>query len=291
MSRIKRRAEKDIKYMFEQIDQVDVDAIKLDGVTMRLGNKVLRLVVDSESPSDVEDQIKEEYRQKLAIQLNTIKDNINNKVSEMSEFVNTLRREYELKERTLQKRLDGVTAMPDLNENHMYSGLSICKGNYPGEIFWLVQGIYWPKYVDRRAIEPNYTKKMMSHIIICIQTKKDKITSVSTRKPLGFDFFQHYHQANPDCWGKWSPPRRFNNDPNEIIRIAQEVQVVLENINTGSIAKNNPRGLPRRDTLMRHILPEGEGVQNMKNLRQNVRRLGAETTGISIDEDSFWTSD
>ena len=78
MSRIKRRAEKDIKYMFEQIDQVDVDAVKLDGVTMRLGNKIVRLVVDSESPSDVEDQIKEEYRQKLAIQLNTIKDNTDN---------------------------------------------------------------------------------------------------------------------------------------------------------------------------------------------------------------------
>ncbi|MHC4237532.1 MAG: hypothetical protein ACYSSM_04660 [Planctomycetota bacterium] len=291
MSRLKRRADKDIRYMFEQIDSVDVDAIKLEGVTMRLGNKVVRLVVDKESHSDVEEQIKEEYREKLAVQLQTIKDNINNKVSEMSEFVNTLRREYELKERTLQKRLDNTTAMPDLNEEHMYNGLSICKGNYAGELYWLVQGIYWPKYVDRRAIEPNYTKKMMSHIIICIQTKKDKIVSVSTRKPLGFDFFQHYHQANPDCWGKWSAPRGFKNDPNEIIRIAQEVQVVLENINTGSIAKNNPRGLPRRDTLMRHLLPEGEGVAYMKNLRQNVRRLGAETSGININENDFWQTD
>jgi hypothetical protein len=209
----------------------------------------------------------------------------------MSEFVNTLRREYERKEKELQKRLDTMTPMPDLSTQHMYDGLSICQGDYPSEINWLVQGIYWPKYVDRRAIEPNYTKKMMSHIIICIVTKKDRITSVSTRKPLGFDFFQHYHQANPDCWGEWKYPTKFNNDPYEIIRIAQEAQVVLENINTGSVAKRNPRGLPRKDTLMRHLLPDGEGVQHMKNLRQNIRRLGANVGGISINEDNFWSSE
>ena len=194
--RLKRRAEKDIKYMFDQIDSVDVDAIRLDGVTMRLGDRVVRLVVDTDAPSDAGEQVKEEYRQKLAIQLQTIKDNINNKVSEMSEFVNTLRREYESKERELQNRLDTMTAMPDMNAQHLHKGLSICKGDYPGEIHWLVQGVYWPKYVNRRAIEPNYTKKMMSHIIICITTKRNKITGVSTRKPLGFDYFQHYHQSD-----------------------------------------------------------------------------------------------
>ncbi len=292
-SRLRQRAERDIKYMFEQLDKIDVDAIELDGVTLRLGNRILRLAIDEDSPLEAEDQIREEFREKIASKLTVIKQNINDKVEEMSNFVNTLRSDYERKEIELQRRLDTVVAMPDMGHDDLYSGLSVARGSYSNEVYWLVQGIYWPKYVDRRAIEHNYTKKMISHIIICVVTKGDKITGVSTRKPLGFDYFQHYHQSNPDCWGDWSYPRNLKgkNHAQEIIRIAQEAQIVLENINTGSVATRNPRGLPRKDTLLRHLLPEGEGVGQMRNLRQDSRRIGVKPGGIQINEDNFWSSE
>ena len=290
MSRLQRRAERDIKYMFEQLESIDVNAIKTEGVTMRIGDRILRLVVDEESPPAIEDQVREEFREKLAEKLQLIKENINTKVSEMSEFVNALRREYEVKERDLERKMSNIEAMPpDMTLTHAYKGLSICKGEYRNELYYLVQGLYWPKYVDRRAIEPLYTKKMISHIVILFRTEGNTIKEVSTRKPIGFDYFDHYHQAKPDCWGKWHYPKKFRGC-DDIIKIAQEAQIVLENVNIGSIANRNPRGLPRKDTLVRHLLTEGEGIDRMKDLRQDTRRLGAETEGIQVDESNFWTT-
>ena len=103
--RLRQRADRDIKYMFEQLDNIDVDAVKLDGVTLRLGNRILKLVVDEDSPAEVEDQVREEFREKIASKLTVIKQNINDKVEEMSNFVNTLRSDYERKEMEIQKRL------------------------------------------------------------------------------------------------------------------------------------------------------------------------------------------
>jgi RimJ/RimL family protein N-acetyltransferase len=276
--------------MFEQLDNIDVDAVKLDGVTLRMGNRILKLVVDEDSPAEVEDQVREEFREKIASKLTVIKQNINDKVEEMSNFVNTLRNDYERKEIEIQKRLDNVIAMPDMRHDDIYSGLSVARGSYSNEYYWLVQGIYWPKYVDGRAIEHNYTKKMISHIIVCVITKGDKITGVSTRKPIGFDYFQHYHQSNPDCWGHWRYNKnlRGKNHAQEVLRIAQECQIVLESINTGSIATRNPRGLPRKDTLLRHLLPEGQGVDQMRNLRQDSRRIGVKPSGIEVDTAEIW---
>ena len=290
MSKMKRRSERDINYMFEQLESIDVDAIKTNGVTMRIGDRILRLVADEESPPEMEAQVREEFRGKLAEKLQLIKENINAKVSEMSEFVNTLRREYETKERELQKKIDNIQAMPpDMNYRHAYKGLSICKGETRNEMYYMVHGLYWPKYVDNRAIDPIYTKKMISHIIILFRTEGNRIKEVTTRKPLGLDYFDHYHQAKPDCWGKWKYPTKFSGC-DDIIKIAQEAQIVLENVNTGSVANRNPRGLPRKDTLTRHLLPEGEGTARMKNLRTDTRRIGATNSGIQVDEDSFWTA-
>lgn len=288
--RLRRKAERDIKYMFEQLDSVDVDAIRTDGVTMRIGDKILRLVVDEDSPPVIEEQVREEFRNKLAEKLQLIKENINAKISEMSEFVNTLRREYESKERELQKRIDSVQAFPpEMNYNYLRQGLSVCKGDYRNEVYYIVNGLYWPKYVDRQAIEPSYTKKMISHIVLLFRTEGNKIKELSTRKPFGLDYFAHYHQAKPDCWGKWKYPTTFSSC-DDIIKIAQEAQIVLENINVGSIANRTPRGLPRKETLMRHLLPEGEGTTKMKNLRQETRRLGARKEGIEINEENFWSA-
>lgn len=276
--------------MFEQLESIDVDKIQMEGVTLRIGGRALKLVYQEDIPTNIEEEAREEFREKLAVKLQLIKANINNKVSEMSEFVNALRRDYEVKEKELQKRIDNIQAMPpDMNYKHAYQGLSICKGETRNEIYYMVDGLYWPKYVDRQAIDPIYTKKMISHIVILFRTEGNRIKECSTRKPIGFDYFDHYHQAKPDCWGKWRFPRTFNSC-DEIIRIAQEAQIVLENINLGSVANRNPRGLPRKDTLVRHLLSDGRGTEKMKDLRQDTRRIGAETEGIQVNEDNFWTA-
>lgn len=289
-TRMREKIDRSSKRMIETIDSINVDSIQLDGVTMRVGNKVVRLVVDESSPLEIEEQIRNEYKEKLTSKLLTIKERINIELDEMSKFVTSLKNEYLKKEAEITRRLSDSILMPNITEDHMKRGLSVCRGRSGGEINWLVQGIYWPRFFNRRAIEPNYTKKMMSHIIILIKTKGDNIVGVSTRRPLGMDYFQHYHQSNPDCWGQWKYPRKFDGNPDTIIKIAQEAQIVLENINQGSIAKDNPRGLPRKTTLMRHLLPDGEGVDDMKNLRQDVRRMGIRRPNDAIDENTFWSS-
>jgi hypothetical protein len=287
--RLQRKAERDINYMFEQLESIDVDNIHADGVTLRLGNRILKLVHQEDIPTNIEDEVREEFRAKLAEKLEVIKRNINDKVYQMSEFVNTLRREYESKEAVLERKLRETYMMPEITHRHAQSGLSVVRGSRPNQFIWIYQGFYWPKFVDRRAIEPAYVKKMMSNILIVVKTKDSYVTDVTTRKLQDFEYFQHYHQSNPDCWGKWHWKETWRT-PDDIIAIAQEAQVVLENINTGSIANRTPRGLPRQETLLRHLLPEGEGVSRLKDLRASVRRTGVRAEGTRVDEGAFWTT-
>lgn len=282
---LKKRAEKDVEYMFSQLDGVDVDAIKTEGVTVRVGNKLMKLELVSEDPLSVEDEIRKEFREKLTSQLQKIKERINTKITEMSEFVSTIKREYERKEKDLQERLNKSQPMPDVNYTLASKGLSVAKGNYKDEIIWLVQGIYWPKYVDYVPIESRYSKKMLSSVVFMIETTRDKIMRVSTRKPLGLDYFSHYHQSSPDCWGNWKHAAKWKK-PEDIIQVAREAEVVLENVNTGSIATNSPRGLPRKATLMRHLLPDKDkqAEDRMGTLSQANRRAGI-TPGMRENSD------
>lgn len=289
-SRLKRRAERDVKYMFAQLDSIDANKIQLDGVTLRIGNKVMKLVHQEDIPGTTEEEVREEFRVKLAEKLEIIKKNINDKIYQMSDFVNTLRREYESKEAALERKMRDSHIMPEISRQHAERGLSVVRGNRANEYVWIYQGFYWPKTVNKQAIEPAYVKKMMSNILIVVKTKGKFITDVTTRKLQDFEFFQHYHQANPDCWGKWHWPEVWDGTADMMIHVAQEAQIVLENINTGSIENRTPRGLPRQETLMRHLLPEGEGIQGMKNLRAAVRRTGVRNEGVEVDEGAFWTT-
>jgi hypothetical protein len=285
---MEERAKKDIEEMWSMLDGIKSDDIELDGLTVRAGNKVLKLEVVSEEPLDIEEEIRKEYRDKLIEKLNIIKKHINDKINSMSDFVSRIRFEYERKEEELTRKLHEAKLMPDVSVEDAKKGLSVVKGTGQDEYIWLVQGIYWPKTLDQEYIDPKYQKKMITPIVVLIETKGKKVQRVSTRQPIGLGYFQHYHQSNPDCWGRWKYPRNWET-PIDIINIAQEAQIVLENINSGSLAERRPRGLPRYNTVCRHLTGEKKAPDNKVNLRREEKRVGVEENS-NIDESDFWTS-
>lgn len=285
MNDIKKRAETEIKEVFGLLDSVDTDTLKSDGMTIRSGNRLLKLEVISESPILIEEEIRNELKEKLHERIKLIREKVNKKITEMSDFVQRIKSEYDRKETDLKEQLASATPMPNVTITHARKGLSVIKGNGPDRLTWLVQGIYWPKYLDKKPLKKTFSKKLLSSVIYMIETKGDKILEVSTRKPIGLEFFQHYHQSNPDCWGNWLPKRGWNT-PDDIIKCAREAEAVLENINTGSIAKANPVGMPRRDTVLRHVTSD-EKNDKLGILNQQTRRSGI-TTDIRQNEEDIW---
>jgi len=280
------RAERDKQIMFDCLDTADIDNIRSDGLTIRVGEKILKLEVQSEQSIPGIEELKDEIRKKLNIQQANIKKKINDKIQEITEYHHQIKIEYKRKERELKDILAKSSPMPDVFERDAQKGLSVIKGDGKGALVWLVQGVYWPKTYDHVKIEPKFSKKMISPVVFMIHTTNNNITSVSTRKAIGLDYFAHYHQSRPDCWGKWKHPYIFEK-PIDIINIARQAEAVLENINSGSIAESNPRGLPRQNTVKRHLLPK-EKNQDMGDLNQLTKRSGISESMRSQD-DEVWS--
>jgi hypothetical protein len=281
---IKKEAEKNITDIFNILNEVDLDAIKSEGISLRAGNKIFKLEVSLDQDLAIEDEIRNELKAKLSDRIKIIREKVNEKITEVSNFVNTIKIEYDRKEKDLKEQLKNATPMPNVNISHAKNGLSVVKGKDRNTLQWLVQGIFWPKYMDKKPLDKKFSKKLLSNVIFLIKTNGDKIVSVETRQPIGLNLFQHYHQQlSGDCWGNWNPIRKWNS-PNDIIKCAREAEAVLENINTASIAINNPRGMPRRDTVSRHIINPAE-ENKLGILNQATKRSGI-TENIR-DNDSF----
>ena len=249
LTKLKREA---LSKMFADINSVDVDAIKNSGITIRAGNKLVKLEVVSEEPIEIEDEIREEFRIRLREKLQEIKNRLNQKVTEIVETTSRIRIEAERKEQELKRQLQRAHPMPDVFQEHAARGISCVKGQSRDEIIWFVTGIYWPKFYDGQRIDPKYSKKLLTQIIFQIRTSGNRIHEVSTRQLIGLQYFDHYHQQSPDCWGHWTPPSRWST-PDDLIKVARDAEAVLENVNPHSIANRSPRGLPRKNTLARHM--------------------------------------
>lgn len=276
---------KKLAEMLRDIEGVSVDDINLNGFTIRNGNKILKLEVTGIEDVTMDQEIREEFRLKLGEKLASIKDRLNQKITEVVQYTTQIRMEAERKERELEEKLRRAHPMPDVFMDQAKKGLSVVKGSSRNELIWLVQGIYWPKTIDNKPIEPKYSKKLLTNITFMIKTQGDVIKKVSTRQPIGLEYFEHYHQQRPDCWGKWHPQNRFNT-PDDIIRIAREAEAVLENVNSNSLARRDPRGLPRFSTLKRHLIPSKKVKPTEDSmLSQATRRSGISTEMRSADED------
>lgn len=291
------RQVEDIKDSMEQtLDGVglDVEEVKSEGMTIRIGGKVVKLQV-TEEISLPEDEIRAEYSAKLTEKLQRIKEVLNEKMSEMTYMVEQNRQDFEEKERELQARLASSNIMPDISYDHAKQGLSVVKQHSRHEgadvLTWLFQGVYWPKYVDGNPIDPKYAKRMISPVTLEIVTKKDRIQKVTVRKTIGLAKFEHYHSMDSqnDCWGQWSIPSSWST-PDDILSIARAALAVLENVNTGSPGNRSPSGLPRLNTLEQHVL-RGEEA---RNVTYNTSRAD-ERAGISEQTDrgesrSVWST-
>lgn len=277
------KAKKDIEEIMNIMDGINLDDIKTNGFSIRCGNKVLHLkMVSEKSLEDVENELRNEFAKKLTDKINIIKTNISNKINEMTEFVHRIKVEYVKKEKDLNDKLNNTSMMPDISyHKHAVRGISVVKSDEMDGLVWLIRGIYWPKYVDGVKIEPKFSKKMISPIIITIWTKRDKITTVSTHEPIGLNYFDHYHQSKPDCWGSWSYDRKWKT-ADDIIKIAEKAQAVLENINTLSVVSHNPRSLPRLATVNRYLIKDNK-IDDIKNISNNLKRVGIRDDNLTSD--------
>jgi hypothetical protein len=260
------------KDIFKELKAADVDSSLLNEITMRIGGSLVKLVKVSDNPIDFEREIRNEYKEKLSEKLTKIGEIINQKMAEAMSIINAQKGEYERKEMILQDKLDKAVPMPEITYSHAKQGISVTRGPNRGDLAWHIRAVYWPKFVDRVSIDTRHVKKMVTPVVIVILTNGNKITSVTTRKMSDLSYFSHYHQASPDCWGSWRPPVTWTNTQ-DILNVARDVEAVLENINSSSVATNGPRGLPRLSTLQRNLVEIGDRP-DVSSLASDMGRTG-----------------
>ena len=255
--------------------------INLENITLRIGGHVCRLEkVEDIDISDNLTDIKNEYKQKVNERLSEVSTFVNEKMIEYKRAIDSIKSEYRRKENEVDERLKTLVSMPDVSLDHATKGLSISKGSSgAGSISWYVRRMFNPKFVDGKPLKETIVKKMITPIIIQIDTTGSRITRVSTRKFMDLRYFDHYHQSGPDCWGNWKHPVTWET-PDDIIAVADEAISVLENVNSMSLAMRAPAGLPRFTTLRRNIV-DGE-VSNVDS--RIAPRIGA------TDELDVWGS-
>lgn len=283
-------AEKKMKDVVESTDKVmsklTIDDIQSQGLTLRIGGRVVKFEM-TEEVSLPEEEIRKEYAAKLSEKLQSIKSVLNEKMSEMAYMADEARRDYEKKEKQLNDKLKAAKPMPDISFDHAKAGLSVVKGGGAGELFWMYQGIYWPKFVDGKPILPAYVKKMITPITLVISTKDSKVVSVTTRKTIGLAKFDHYHNTGSgDCWGSWNPKPTWST-PDDILSICREAMAVLENINGQSLAKRNPTGLPTYATVLKN---SGTATTTTTTLNKVDERIGVTDETSRDTVGGSWTT-
>jgi hypothetical protein len=274
--------------MNKTLNEFSIDNIKSETVMLKIGSKMFNLTPLADTSVDsMEASIKEEYKTKIEKQLVKIRDRINEEKQESIETVKSFISEYDRKEKKLKELLAKSSPMPDVLWEHAVRGLSIVKGDSADSLVWLIRRVYNPKFVDRKPIDPIYVKKMITNIYIMINTTGNKITRVSTRYIKSLEYFSHYHQVRPDCWGSWAPPATWTT-PEDILSIADKAEAVLENINTMSIGNRAPALLPRLRTLTSHVLRNTTPTQTASPVTINaVNRREGLSTLESADQDAW----
>jgi len=285
----------DIKESMDNVmDNINIDDIKSEGMTVRIGGRVVKLEITEETILP-EDEIRAEYSRKLTEKLQTIKSVLNEKMSEMAYMVEQNKQDYEEKERELQQRLTDSNLMPDITYEQAKNGLSVVKGSVdrddePDTLTWLYQGVYWPKFVDGRPIEPKYAKRLISPVTIEIITVSNRITSVIVRKTIGLEKFEHYHSMghNSDCWGEWKHRSHWTSS-NDILDVARESIAVLDNVNSRSPGNQSPNGLPRLATLQQHLL-DREAARDVEYTVSRADERSGITTRPEVASGGVWST-
>lgn len=285
--------------MLIDLESISVDNIKGEGVILSFGGKSFKFkdleVIENES---IEDRLRKEFKTKLNDQQQKIRDKINAKINQLLQMHQQKQQELDRKEEIMKKKYSQAAMMPDINEVHLMKGLTVVKGGSNDELTWVYRSVYNPRFLVfydrtsytrenkkyRKPIPSRLVNKMKQNILLLIKTKGKQVLSVSTKtlsstNNRSLPNFSHYHQTgNGDCWGQW----RFNKEwdtPDDILKIANEAEGVLETINHGSIASRNPTGLPRITTLL-------NAVQDVNEVAPSTVELPEGSTEI----DDVWQS-
>jgi len=263
-----------------------VKETKLKDITIRVGSKILKYELVSNTEYDMDKEIRDEYNKILSDKMKEIRNVINTKFNDTLRSLQMTKDEFTRKEQLLLDKLKKAAPMPEVTMEHARRGLSIIKGDRPGEIIWFVRRTYWPKTIDGVKLAHAFIEKYITPIYVMIITNEHKVMGVSTRKLGGLELFQHYHQSNPDCWGRWKYASTWK-EPNDLIKIADEAEAVLENINTMSIAKHEPLGLPKLSVLQKHLRKEVEKKEKDEQVSvvipNQLSRLG------TVGAEDVWT--
>jgi hypothetical protein len=270
--------------VLNKLNSVDIDDLKVDGFQVRSGSKILKFTVQEEIDCNIEDDIRAELKEKLSKRLMQIGKTVKQKLDEMSDFVSTVKNEYESKKVDLDRKLNSANLMPDITYQHTKQGLSLSKGYDDGRLLWLMQAVYWPKYINDRIIDPKYSRRLIHHVLICVETMGDKVMNVTVKKPIGLDHFQHYHH---NCWGGWVWPKKWET-PDDIIDIAKQAEIVLETVNMGSLASQSPRGLMRASTLEKHS--EAKKQDDVDLFSTSNKKSDAIGINDNFQRDNIWST-
>lgn len=258
------------------------DLKKEESLYLVLGGKHLKVKLEDIQPFDFKEGMREEYRQKILEKFNHIRSSLQEKITSVNIIVEEIRREEEKKKLELDKKLKNIFEMPNIKLEHLKQGLSVVRGN-ENVITYIYEGVYWPKFCDRKPLYPNFSRLLKKRVIYYVETVKGKVIQLSTRKRNDLRYLEHYHQAHPDCWGKWKFKHDFNT-ADDILNLCQQAEAVLENISSDSVASREPRGLPHLSTVMENIMSEKK-ANNTLNLKTHL-----ENTTSPINANSYWTT-
>lgn len=275
------------------INMDDLKDITTDGISVRMGNKVVKLSVTEEVILP-EDELKKEYDSHLEEAYRTLK-------TDSDRFKDELKQVYDNKVVKLDeeiqkyKRLSKDTSpMPVITPEQSKIGLSVSKSKEG--FYWYFNGVYAPKYVNNRVIETSFAKRLMTPVTILMKTNEDdSIYDVKVLKIIGHEKFRHYHSmsAHSDCWGDFQYGSLKITNAEEAIEIGRKCLLILETINEFSLGTTNPRGLSRFNTIKNHLLDEKKEEEPKKTSTNTRNSRSGFDTNINDDirEEMVWSTD
>ena len=210
---------------------------ELTGSEVLIGNKIYRLnpVADVEANSII-NRTKNRYK-KIAKKHST----------ELLSTLKVVEGETERHIKTLEMRMKGIQRMPEVNLNDYFrSGIGVVK-NAEG-VTYILPFKYQPKFIDfKNMLSDEHIKICNKKVLIAINVIKEMVVGTKLLKSDG-DRFDHYHLMDArDCLGDY----KFSKvvDTKSIIKIRDDVQKLLQNINTHSLGRHTPVGLPSSGEL------------------------------------------
>jgi len=277
------------KTMKDVFTDTDLSGIQADGISIRSGNKIIRLQVTEEVVVDDTDAIKKDLEAKFAQKYQGLEVEFDKYKEQMKYSLREEKNKLDRKQQQLDRQLNETQTMPIITTKHMYDGLSVATSERGG-LVWSFKTVYAPKFVGSRKIDPTFAKRLVTPISIELSTNSDgKGNRLIVRQILGNKKFHHYHSMSQssDCWGNFTFDGKKFNSPEDVIDFLKEASLVLETINNMSIGTNNPRGLSRLATLEKHLLKaddvdDSKVATNPRNARAGVDldRQEAEATAV-----------